>query len=144
MKIVVGCDHGGFALKQTVIDTVKSLGHEVIDVGTNSTESVDYPDFAQAAAKEIESGNAQLGVLICGTGIGISIAANKCKGIRCALCHEHLTAQLCRQHNNANIVAMGARIIGPETAIDIVKTFLTTDFLGDRHERRVNKIMALE
>lgn len=144
MKIAFGCDHGGFDYKEKVIAELKKLGHEVIDCGTNGTQSVDYPDYGAAAAKEVSEGRADKGVLICGSGVGISIAANKIKGIRCALCHDHLTAQLCRQHNDANMVAFGARLIGIEVALDIVRTFLATEFEGGRHENRIAKISALE
>ena len=145
MKIVIGCDHGGFDYKDRIVALLKSLGHEVIDVGTNDgTTSVDYPDYAEAAAKEIVEGRAERGILICGTGIGISIAANKVKGIRCAVVHDHYTAQMTRMHNDANMIAFGARVIGIEVAYDIVKTFLTTDFEGGRHAVRVAKIAAIE
>ncbi|KAH0790237.1 ribose 5-phosphate isomerase B [Histomonas meleagridis] len=145
MKIVIGCDHGGFDYKDRIVALLKSLGHEVIDVGTNDgTTSVDYPDYAEAAAKEIVEGRAERGILICGTGIGISIAANKVKGIRCAVVHDHYTAQLTRQHNDANMIAFGARVIGIEVAYDIVRTFLTTDFEGGRHAARIAKITAIE
>lgn len=143
-KVSIGCDHAGIAYKQILIDAIKSLGFEVIDCGTMTTDRCDYPDFAEAAAKKVVAGEAKYGVLICGTGIGISIAANKVDGIRCGLCHDHLTAMLCRQHNNANMVALGARMVGPDVAVDIVKTFLTTEFEGGRHTGRVEKIMALE
>ena len=143
-KVSVGCDHAGFPYKQLVIDAIKSLGHEVIDCGTNSADRVDYPDFGEAAARKVASGEAKYGVVICGSGIGISIAANKVHGIRCALCHDHLTAQLCRQHNNANMCSLGARLTGPDVATDIVKTFLTTEFEGGRHEQRIEKIHAIE
>jgi ribose 5-phosphate isomerase B len=144
MKVVLGCDHAGFDYKERVLQELRGLGHTVIDVGTNSTASVDYPDFGFAAAKAVAEGSADRGVLICGTGIGISIAANKVKGIRCALCHDHLTAQLTRQHNDANVVAFGSRIVGVEVALDIVRTFLATPFEGGRHQGRVDKITAIE
>lgn len=144
MKIAFGCDHAGYDYKERVVEYIKSLGHEVLDFGTNGPESVDYPDFAAAAAAAVVDGRAQFGVLICGSGIGIGIAANKVDGIRCALVHDHLTAELCRQHNNANMISFGARIIGVEVALDCVKTFLTTEFLAGRHQNRVNKITALE
>jgi len=144
MRVVIGCDHGGYSLKDHVINLLKSKGYEIIDVGTHSADSVDYPDYAVLAAKEINEGRADKGIVICGSGIGISIAANKCAGIRCALCHDHLTASLSRQHNNANMVALGARIIGVEVATDIVLTFLNTEFEGGRHERRVTKIAEIE
>ena len=143
-KVSVGCDHAGFPYKQMVIDTIKSMGHEVIDCGTNSTDRVDYPDFGEATARKVANGEAKYGVVICGSGIGISIAANKVHGIRCALCHDHLSAQLCRQHNDANMLSIGARLTGPDVATDIVKTFLTTDFEGGRHTDRVAKIHKIE
>jgi ribose 5-phosphate isomerase B len=144
MRVVIGCDHAGFDYKQRVVQELQSLGHEVIDVGTNSTASVDYPDFGLAAGKAIAEGRADRGILICGTGIGISIAANKVKGIRCALCHDHFTAQVTRQHNDSNIVAFGSRVIGIEVALDIVRTFLATQFEGGRHQARIDKITAIE
>ena len=144
MKVAFACDHGGFDCKERIIKEIKTLGCEVIDCGCFGPESVDYPDFAEAAGRAVADGRAERGVLICGTGIGISIAANKVKGIRCAVVHDHLTAELCRQHNNANMVSFGARIIGIEVAADCVRTFLTTDFLGDRHQKRVYKITKIE
>ncbi|OHS96768.1 ribose 5-phosphate isomerase B family protein [Tritrichomonas foetus] len=144
MKIAFACDHGGFDYKDKIIAQIKSLGHEVIDFGCNGPESIDYPDFAEPAARAVAEGKADRGVLICGTGIGISIAANKVKGIRCAVVHDHLTTELTRQHNNANMIAFGARIIGIEVALDCVKTFLNTEFQGGRHEARVAKIRAIE
>jgi ribose 5-phosphate isomerase B len=144
MKVVIGCDHAGFDYKARVVQELVALGHEVIDVGTNSAASVDYPDFGLAAAKAVVDGRAERGVLICGTGIGISIAANKVKGIRCALCHDHLTTRLTRQHNDANMVAFGSRIVGIEVALDIVRTFLATPFEGGRHQIRIDKITSIE
>lgn len=144
MKIVVACDHAGYIYKEPIIRELKLLGHEVIDVGCDSEDSVHYPIFAEKAAKEIQEGRAEKGVLICGTGIGISIAANKCEGIRAALCHDHLTASLCSSHNNANMVAFGARVIGLDVAIDIVHTFLNTAFLKGRHLERVKMVTELE
>ena len=144
MKIAFACDHAGFDYKEKVIAELKKLGHEVLDFGTNSTDSVDYPDYGAAAARAVADGRADRGIVICGSGVGISIAANKIKGIRCALCHDHLGAMLCRQHNDANVVAFGARLIGIEVALDIVRTFLSTEFEGGRHANRVAKLMALE
>lgn len=144
MKIAFACDHAGFDYKERVIAFIKSLGHEVIDFGCNGPESVDYPDYAEPAARAVAEGKADRGVLICGTGIGVSMVANKVKGIRCALVHDHLTAELTRLHNDANMISFGARIIGIEVAFDCIKTFLTTEFLGDRHSRRVEKMMAIE
>lgn len=144
MKIAVACDHAGFSYKESIMNQVKTLGHEVIDLGTNSTDSVDYPDFGAAAGREVASGRAKLGIVICGSGVGISIAANKIDGVRCALCHDHLTAALCRQHNDANIVSIGARLTGIDVALDIVRTFLSTEFEGGRHQGRIDKLTALE
>ena len=144
MKIVIACDHAGHVYKEPIIKDLKLLGHEVIDVGCDSEASVHYPIYAEKAAKEIQEGRAEKGVLICGTGIGISIAANKCKGIRAALCHDHLTAALCSSHNNANMVAFGARVIGLDVALDIVRTFLNTAFLKGRHLERINMVSDLE
>jgi len=145
MKIVIGCDHAGFDYKDPVIKLLKEeLHHEVIDVGCPSKERVDYPDFGEAAARVVASGQADFGILICGSGIGIGIAANKVNGIRCALCHDHLTAKLCRNHNNANMISFGARLIGLDTAFDIVRTFLSEPFEGGRHVQRVEKISAIE
>ena len=144
MKVAFACDHGGFDYKEKVIAQIKALGHEVLDFGCDGTSSVDYPDFAEKAARAVSEGKADRGILICGTGIGISIAANKIKGIRCGVVHDHLTTELTRQHNNANMIAFGARIIGIEVALDCVRTFLSTEFQGDRHITRINKIHALE
>lgn len=144
MKISLGCDHGGYALKEHIKAYLESKGHEVVDCGTYSTDSCDYPIFGEAAARKVQSGECERGIVICGTGIGISISANKVKGIRCALCSEPVSAKLTRQHNDANVLAMGARIIGPAMAEEIVHTFLTTEFEGGRHSRRVDLITKLE
>lgn len=145
MKIVIGCDHGGFDYKDRVVKYVKELGHEVIDVGTfDGTTSVDYPDYAEKAAMKVVNKEADRGILICGTGIGISIAANKVNGIRCAVVHDNFTARLTRMHNDANMIAFGARVIGIEVALDIVKTFLETEFEGGRHLNRIKKIEEIE
>jgi RpiB/LacA/LacB family sugar-phosphate isomerase len=144
MKVVIGCDHAGYDYKARVVEELRTLGHEVIDVGTNGTASVDYPDFGIAAGQAVASGQAERGIVICGTGIGISISANKVKGIRCALCHDHFTAQMTRLHNDANIVAFGSRVIGIEVALDIIRTFLSTPFEGGRHVNRLDKIRAFE
>ncbi len=138
MKIAIGCDHAGYKLKEEVKGFLTE--HEVIDLGTNSEESVDYPDFGKAVGRAVAGGEADYGIVICGSGIGISIAANKVDGIRCALCSEPLSAKLSRLHNNANVLAMGARLIGVEMAKEITQVFLSTEFEGGRHERRVNKI----
>lgn len=140
MKIVIASDHGGFALKQQIIELLKSSGHDFTDMGCFSEDSVDYPDIAFPAAEAVANGDFDRGILICGTGIGVSICANKVNGIRCALCGDVLSAELTRQHNDSNMLAMGGRIIGVETAKAIVNTWLNTEFAGGRHVRRVDKI----
>jgi len=145
MKIVIGSDHAGFEHKKKISELISSLGHEIIDVGTGSENSVDYPDYGEKGAREICCGQAELGVLICGTGIGISIAANKVKGIRAAVCWNEETANLTRQHNDANILCMGARFIPVEEALNITKVFLNTPASKDeRHQRRIKKISSIE
>ena len=144
MKLLIGSDHGGYRLKEHIKKYLTEKGYEMADVGTGSEDSCDYPDFAQKLCNGITKGTAEKGILICGTGIGISIAANKCAGIRAALCNEVYGAQMSRQHNDANVLCMGARVIGVGTAEMIVDTWLNTDFEGGRHQRRVAKIMALE
>mgnify|MGYP001073572197 CR=1 FL=1 len=138
--IAIAADHAGFELKTQLVEELTRAGYAVLDLGTNSTDSVDYPDFANALAAAIGSGKAQRGVLICGTGIGISIAANRHKGIRAALCRDTTDARLAREHNDANVLALGARTTGVETAKDVLKTFLATPFSGGRHARRVEKL----
>ncbi|MCH5278215.1 MAG: ribose 5-phosphate isomerase B [Christensenellaceae bacterium] len=140
MKIAIACDHGGFALKEQLLPFVTELGYEYKDFGCFSAESVDYPDIAFSVAEDVAKGEFDRGILICGTGIGVSICANKVNGIRCALCGDILSAELTRKHNDSNMLAMGGRIIGIETAKAIVRTWLTTEFEGGRHERRVQKI----
>ncbi|BBB33103.1 ribose 5-phosphate isomerase B [Thermotomaculum hydrothermale] len=144
MKIAIGSDHGGFKLKEVIKNYLIDKGYQVDDLGCYSEESVDYPDFAEKVAKAVAGGDFNLGVLMCGTGIGISIAANKVKGIRAALCHDGLTARLAKQHNNANIICMGGRTTGVETAKDIIDNFLSSEFEGGRHLRRINKIKDME
>lgn len=144
MKIAIACDHGGYALKETIKQHLLEGGHTVTDFGTDSLDSCDYPDYAAPAAKAVAAGDCDRGVLICTTGIGVSMVANKVKGVRCALCHDPLSASLTRRHNNANVLAMGAGIIGPNLAREIVDVWLATDFEGGRHQRRVDKLMALE
>lgn len=139
--IGLGCDHGGLELKNTVIDYLKAQGIEYKDYGTYTDESCDYPVYGKAVAKAVASGECEKGIIICGTGIGISITANKIKGIRAALCHDVFSAKATREHNDANILAMGARVIGPGLAIEIVKAFLETEFSNDeRHIRRISMI----
>jgi len=144
MRIAIASDHGGFDYKEQLIPYLTSLGHEVKDFGTDSTASVDYCDFAFPCCEAVANGEFDRGILICGTGIGMSICANKVKGIRCALCSEPVSAGLTRAHNNANVLAMGARVIGIEMAKAIIDAFLSTEFDGGRHEKRVNKISEYE
>lgn len=144
MKIAIASDHGGYDLKEQVKAWLQEMGHEAVDCGCHSKESCDYPDFGAAAAQAVASGQCERGIVICTTGIGISIAANKVRGIRCALCADPLSAEMTRRHNDANMLAMGAGVVGPLLARRIVETFLATGFEGGRHQRRVDKIMALE
>ena len=144
MKIAMACDHGGFALKEDLRAWLTEQGHEIEDFGCHSTESCDYPDFAGPAAKAVAAGQCQRGIVICTTGIGVSICANKVDGVRCALCSEPWSAEMTRRHNDANVLAMGAGVVGPNLARQIVTNFLNTEFEGGRHQRRVDKMMALE
>ena len=144
VKIAIGSDHGGVHLKAHIKEYLTSKGIEVEDFGTTGEESVDYPDYAKKVADVVASGQFKQGILICGTGIGISIAANKVKGIRAALCGDVFSARMSREHNNANILCMGERVIGVGLAETIVDAWLNSEFAGGRHERRVNKIMDLE
>ncbi len=144
MKIAVGCDHGGFVLKEDVINCLKARGIEVVDCGTNSTDSVDYPVFGEKVARLVAKGECDKGIVMCGTGIGISIAANKVKGIRCALCHDEYTAKMTAMHNNSNILAMGGRVVNPEMAVRILESWLDTPFEGGRHISRVNMFSEIE
>jgi ribose 5-phosphate isomerase B len=144
VRIAIGADHGGFRLKEQVRAFLEAEGHEVHDFGTHSEDSVDYPDFAGKVAQAVAGGAFDCGILICGTGIGMSIAANKVPGVRAAVCHEAYTARMARAHNNANILCMGGRVLGEGVALDVVRTFLTTSFEGGRHARRVGKVAALE
>ena len=143
-KIVVGCDHAALQLKNAVIRHLEERGCEVTDVGTYTEVTCAYPDSGSAAAKKVADGDADAGIVICGTGIGISISANKVKGIRCALCGDLFSAEMTRRHNDANMLAMGARVIDEKLALQIVDTFLDTPFEGGRHERRVRKMMDIE
>ena len=145
MNITIGSDHGAVALKDEVKMVLKEYEDiKVTDVGTFGTESVDYPDIAEKVCADVTSGKADLGIVLCGTGIGISIAANKVKGIRCALCNDVYSAKKAREHNNANVLAMGGRVLGFGPAGEIVRAFVESSFEGGRHARRVNKIMAIE
>ena len=140
MMIGIGSDHGGYELKESIKEYLTKEGIRYVDYGTNSPESVDYPDFGKRVADAIIDKEIDRGILICGTGIGISITANRIKGIRCALCSDTFSARMSREHNNANILALGGRVVGAGLAQDIVKIFLDTEFEGGRHERRINKI----
>lgn len=140
MKIAVGSDHAGFELKEHVKEYLKEKDFEIIDCGTDGLESVDYPDYGKKVGETVARGDAEYGVVVCGSGIGISIAANKVKGIRCALVSEPLSAKLSRQHNNANVLAMGGRLTGTQMAEEILDVFFSTEFEGGRHERRVSKL----
>lgn len=144
MKIALGSDHGGLGLKQEIISHLEKKGYEIKDYGTYSTESCDYPDFALKTAEAVASKECDLGVIVCGTGIGISIAANKVPGIRAALCNDTFSAHATREHNNANILALGERVVGRGLALDIVDTFLNAEFEGGRHQKRVDKITDIE
>ena len=145
MKVSIGCDHGGYDLKEKVKAHLIEKGIEVVDFGTNDLSSCDYPDFGIEAAKAVANNEVDKGIVICTTGIGISIAANKVKGIRCALCSDLTSARLTREHNDANVLALGAAIVGHLVALDIVDVFLSTDFSGlEKHSRRIEKIKAQE
>ena len=144
MKIAVGSDHGGVDLKEEIINFLKSKNYEVKDFGSNSKESCDYPDYALPVAEAVVAKDFDFGILVCGTGIGVSIAANKVPGIRAALCSDTFSAHATREHNNANVLTLGARVVGTGLALDIVKTFLSAKFEGDRHQGRIDKITAIE
>lgn len=143
-KIVLGCDHGGFGLKAKIVDHLKQNGYEVVDVGTYSTDSCNYPDYAHKVCEVIQNGECSLGILICGTGIGMSMAANKHKGIRAAVCENVFSARMTRMHNDANILCLGERVVGPGLACDLIDAFLGAEFLGERHEVRVNMLKELD
>ena len=145
MKIAIGCDHGALALKNAVKAHLEKKGYEVCDYGTYTLDSCDYPDFAEKAAKAVASGECEKGIVMCTTGIGISIAANKVKGIRCALLHDTWSAKMTREHNDTNMMAMGAAIVGEMLGLQIVDTWLGTEFSAEaKHQRRIDKVMALE
>lgn len=144
MKIAISNDHAGLELKKALVMHLRELGHTVIDNGTNSTDSVDYPDFTKKTAVQVKNKQVDLGIVICGTGIGASITANKFKGIRAALCHDIYTAKMAKKHNNANVIALGGRILSPEDAIKIVDSFLSETFEGNRHSKRIAKITNIE
>ncbi len=142
--VALGADHGGWKLKDALATWLRTKGHVVQDFGTNGAESVDYPDYAHVVCEAVETGAARFGVLVCGTGLGMSYAANRHEAIRCAMVNETTSARLARQHNNANMLALGGRMIGEDMAIDIVRTFLATDYEGGRHDRRIAKIARAE
>ena len=144
MKIAIGADHAGYRLKQHLARFLEQRAYQVEDQGTFSDESVDYPDFAAAVSEEVATGRADFGLLVCGTGIGVAIAANKVDGIRAATCNDLFTAEKAREHNDANVLTIGARVIGDGLAEDIVERFMTTAFAAGRHQRRVDKIRTLE
>lgn len=145
MRFAVGCDHAGFPLKQTVVDELRRLGHDVTDVGTHGAEAVDYPDFAQAVAEAVASGRVERGIILCGSGVGASVAANKVVGVRAAVCHDTYSAHQGVEHDDMNVLTLGARIIGPEVAIELVRAFAGAAFSGEeRHRRRLDKVLAIE
>jgi ribose 5-phosphate isomerase B len=144
MKVAIGSDHAGFELKEMISNIVKEMGNEVIDMGTGSSCSVDYPDYAEAVADAVSKGKVERGILICGTGIGMSIVANKFKNVRAALCNDLFTAKMSRLHNDANILCLGGKIIGKDLAKEIVHIWFSTQFEGGRHEKRLEKINLIE
>ncbi|MDE5943321.1 MAG: ribose 5-phosphate isomerase B [Clostridia bacterium] len=144
MKIAIACDHGGLNLKREIIKYLTENGYEYKDFGTDSTDSCDYPDFALPAAEAVASGECDKGIVVCSTGIGVSIVANKVPGVRCAHCHDSYCAEFTRLHNDSNVLALGEKVVGVGYALKIVETFLKTEFEGGRHQRRVDKISAIE
>ncbi len=145
MRIVVGADHRGYALKETIVAELRSGGHEVLDVGTDGEEPVDYPDYARAVALAVLRGEAERGVLVCGSGVGAAIAANKLPGIRAGLCHDTYSAHQGVEHDDMNLLCLGARVIGPELALELVRTFIAAKFAGEeRYRRRLSKVQELE
>ena len=145
MKISIGCDHGALALKNKVVPFLQAKGYEVVDFGTNTEDSCDYPEYAAAAARAVASGECDRGIVLCTTGIGVSITANKIDGIRCALLSDVWSAKMTRLHNDTNVMALGAGVVGENLALEIVDTWLFTEFSGEeRHQRRIDKLMALE
>ncbi len=145
MRIVLGADHAGFEMKQSLLTYVRGLGYETLDVGTTSTAPVDYPDYAEAVGDAIRTGQAERGILICGSGVGVSVAANKMPGIRAAVCHDCYSAHQGVQHDNMNVLVLGSRVIGPELARDLVKEFLDANFSEEeRHVRRLQKVYSIE
>ncbi len=139
MLVAIGCDHGGIILKKMIIETVENMGHTIADLGCFSVDSVDYPDFAKTVCDQVAAGDCQRGILICGTGIGMSMAANRRPEIRAALCQEAYSARMSREHNDANVLCLGARVVGPGLVEEIVQTWLTAEFAGGRHQNRIAK-----
>ena len=144
MKVAIASDHGGIGIRKEIINLLEEMGVEYEDLGCECSSSVDYPDYAIPVAEKVVNGEVDRGILICGTGVGMSIAANKVIGIRCALVHDLFTAKVTREHNDSNVLAMGERVIGPGVAREIARVWLTTEFEGDRHTKRVNKIKLYE
>jgi ribose 5-phosphate isomerase B len=144
MKIAIGNDHSAVEMKNVIMEYVRKMGHEVVNFGTDSSESCDYPVYGEKVGRAVASGECDCGILICGTGVGISLAANKVNGVRAAVCSDVTTAHLVKEHNNANILAFGARIVGTELAKDMVKAYLEAEFMGGRHAQRVDMIMEIE
>jgi len=144
MTFAIGCDHAGFDLKQEILSHLEGLNIQVVDYGTDGNTSVDYPDYGEKVSQAVSSGNVERGILICGTGIGMSIVANKFPGVRASLCHDVFSARMSRLHNDANILVLGGRVIGKDLAKEIVTTWLNTPFEGDRHRRRLDKIIYIE
>jgi ribose 5-phosphate isomerase B len=145
MRLAIGCDHGGFELKEEVLKFIKTVANiEVSDLGPAGRESVDYPDYGAKVAEAVSKGTMDRGILICGTGIGMSMVANRYPNVRAALCHDHFTALMSREHNDANVLVMGERVLGKGVALEIVRTWLDTPFAGGRHQKRLDKIQAIE
>lgn len=144
MKIAIGCDHGGIVLKPSILEYLSANNVEYVDLGCHTTESVNYPEYALAVAKKVASGECDKGILLCGTGIGMSIAANKVKGIRAAVLNDAFCAEKCAEHNNANVLCLGGRVVSPETAVKLVDIWLNTPFAGGRHQQRLDMISKIE
>ena len=144
MRIAIGSDHAGYSLRKAIDAKLRGMGHEVVDCGCDSEESCDYPEFGEAVGRKVSSGECEMGIVVCGTGLGIAMAANKVKGVRAAVVHDAFTARMSREHNDANVLALGARVLDPDFALELVDLWLTTEFEGGRHARRVSKIDAIE
>ncbi|MBN1889947.1 MAG: ribose 5-phosphate isomerase B [Thermoflexales bacterium] len=145
MRFAIAADHGGFPLKATIIDVLRAEGHEVLDLGAHNAEPVDYPDYAEAVGRALQDGRAERGIVLCGSGIGASVAANKLRGIRAGVCHDTYSAHQCVEHDDVNVLCLGARVVGVELASEIVRAFVRAQFSGaERHQRRLDKVLALE